>query len=104
MLRVGAASRDITPKPSLLAGGELYLCGYASDSRTFTASGVWKPISVRAFAVEDDAGNWAALASIDVTSVAHPFADRVVARLGAVGLTREHGARGHTHALVACRG
>ena len=105
MLRIGAASRDITPNPSLLAGGELFLCGYASDSRTFTASGVWKPISVRAFAVEDDAGNRAALASIDVTSVAHPFADRVAARLGGIGLTHANTvlAVTHTHSSPVAR-
>ena len=78
--QVGVAVRDITPPDGWIREGRIWLWGYGS--RTGPCEGVHDPISVRALAIRDDAGDTLALAALDLGAVDAGFTDNVRRRVG----------------------
>jgi hypothetical protein len=106
-LCAGASARDITPSPAMISAGRIFLEGYAFAGRDWPASGVHRPISARAIAIEDAQSERCALLSLDLATVDRGFSDTVLARIAALDLgldaTNTIIAVTHTHAAPVSR-
>ncbi len=75
----GAAVRDVTPTPAMIAAGNIWLWGYGDRTRACT--GVREPLTTRAVAVRDEDGTTVVIATIDVGALDPAFTDRVKTRI-----------------------
>ncbi|HEY1301771.1 MAG TPA: neutral/alkaline non-lysosomal ceramidase N-terminal domain-containing protein [Stellaceae bacterium] len=76
--QAGAAVRDITPPPELLAAKKIWLWGYGN--RTSPCVGVHSRLSARALAIRDQDDNTVVLVALDTGMLAPEMTARVRAR------------------------
>ena len=67
IFRVGIGVHDITPKKEWLQSGSIYLWGFASRSQS--CQRVHQPLSVRVLVIQDELGNNAVLAAVDLAAI-----------------------------------
>jgi len=83
---VGAASRDITPSPQLLAGGRVWLWGYGEDyvpARMNPCTTVRDPLQARAVVIRDADGSEAVVVTADLGSLEYGLTESVRSRVTA---------------------